>query len=265
MPTKFLRIGGEAIHYLHTGPTTLPDTPPPLNRGAALLFLSGEGGSAAMWDAQLAHFGREHSPVAIDLPAHGRSTRLDPPASVAEAVEIVLSVLDGLRAPPAVLVGHGYGGHVALAAAVAEPGRVRAVVTIGTSPRGRFPEDHLAKLRQVVKGRLGQQFDTPYFGAAPDMNAMRTYFTELAKTDPKVRLDDIVAYAGSDLGEALVRVSVPVLVVHGGDDRICPCTTADELARSIPGARSATIAGAGHVAHIEKPEDVNRAIESVLS
>lgn len=265
MRTKFLRIGSEAIHYLHTGKTTLPDTPPPLDRGAAIVFVSGEGGSAAMWGAQLAHFGRDHSPVAIDLPAHGRSTRLDAPATVAEAVDVLVSVLVGLRAPPAVLVGHGYGGHVALAAAVAEPGRVRAVVTIGTSPVGRFPEDHRTKLELVVKGRLGQQFDTPYFGASPDMNAMRTYFMELAKTDPKVRLDDIAAYAGSDLGGSLERLSVPVLVVHGSDDRMCPCATADELARAIPGARSATIAGAGHVAHIEKPDDVNRAIESVLA
>src|SRR5262245_1047167 len=98
MPTKFLRIGDEAIHYLHTGATTLPDVPPSLERGRAILFLSGEGGSASMWSQQLAHFGDAHSPLAMDLPAHGRSSRLDAPADVREAVETVLAFLAGVAA-----------------------------------------------------------------------------------------------------------------------------------------------------------------------
>jgi pyruvate dehydrogenase E2 component (dihydrolipoamide acetyltransferase) len=139
MPTKFLRIGDEAIHYLHVGGTTLPDVPPSFDRGTAIVFLSGEGGSAAMWAQQLAHFGGEHSPVAIDLPAHGRSSRLDPPADVRAAVDAVLAFLDGVAAPPAVLVGHGYGGHVAACTAVARPVSVRGVVAIGAAVRGSSP------------------------------------------------------------------------------------------------------------------------------
>src|SRR5262245_5203016 len=265
MPTKFLRIGEEAIHYLHVGATTLPDVPPPLERGRAIVFLSGEGGSAAMWARQLAHFGGEHSPVAMDLPAHGRSSRLDPPADVGAAVDAVLAFLDGVSAPPAVLVGHGYGGHVALATAVARPAAVGAVVAIGAAARGEFPEDHLVKLRQVVKGRLGQQFDTPYFCSKPDVNAMRTFWGELAKTDPKVRLGDIDAYRASDLTGSLDRLRVPVLVLHGTEDRICPPSAGEHLARAIPGARFEVIAECGHVPHIENPEAVNRFIAEILS
>ena len=264
MPTKFLRTGDEAIHYLHTGATTLPDVPPPLDRGRAIVFLSGEGGSASMWSHQLAHFGGAHSPVAMDLPAHGRSSCLDPPADVAAAVEAVLAFLDGIAAPPAVLVGHGYGGHVALASALARPAAVRAVVAIGAAACCEFPEEHLAKLRLVVKGRLGQQFDTPYFGAKPDMAAMRTFWGELAKTDPKVRLGDLEAYRASDLSGALGGLGVPVLVLHGAEDRICPPSAGERLAGGIPGARFETIAESGHVPHIEQPAAVNRAIEELL-
>ena len=264
MPTKFLRIGDEAIHYLHVGATTLPDVPPSFDRGTAIVFLSGEGGSAAMWAQQLAHFGGEHSPVAMDLPAHGRSSRLDAPADVRAAVDAVLAFLDGVAAPPAVLVGHGYGGHVALATAVARPASVRGVVAIGAAVRGEFPEDQLVKLRQVVKGRLGQQFDTPYFCAKPEMNAMRTFWGELTKTDPKVRLGDIDAYGASDLSESLDRLRVPVLVLHGAEDRICAPSAGERLAGAIRGARFEAIPESGHVPHIEKPDAVNRLIAELL-
>ena len=256
MPAKFLRIGDEAIHYLHTGATTLPDVPPCLERGTPFLFLSGEGGSAAMWAAHLAAFGREHCAVAMDLPAHGRSTGLDAPATVGAAVAAVLALLDGLRAPPLVLVGHGSGGRVALATALRRPERVRAVVTIGSAARGTFPAEHAEKLRQVVKGRLGQQFDTPFFGPKPEMDAMRGFWTELTKSDPKVRLTDIEAYAAWDLGPALGGLEVPVLALH---------TAAERLASAPPKARLEVIAGAGHVAHLERTAEVQRAIEDWLA
>lgn len=265
MPAKFLRIGDEAIHYLHTGETTLPDVPPCLERGTPLLFLSGEGGSAAMWAAHLAAFGRDHCAVAMDLPAHGRSSGLDAPNSVAAAVDAVLALLDGLQAPPLVLVGHGYGGHVALALALRRPERVRGVVTIGAAARGAFPEEHVAKLRQVVKGRLGQQFDTPYFGPKPEMEAMRTFWTELTKSDPKVRLADIEAYLASDLGSALGGLGVPVLALHGEHDRICPRAAAEQLASAVPGAKLEVIAEAGHVVHLERAAEIQRAIEAWIA
>jgi pimeloyl-ACP methyl ester carboxylesterase len=73
MPTKYVHLDDDrAINVVHAGATTLPHLPPAMRRGAALVFLHGEGGSAQLWAKQLAHFGGAHSPVAIDLPGHGR-------------------------------------------------------------------------------------------------------------------------------------------------------------------------------------------------
>jgi pimeloyl-ACP methyl ester carboxylesterase len=212
-----------------------------------------------MWAGHLAAFAHEHCAVAMDLPAHGRSSRLDAPATIGEAVGAVLALLDAVPSPPLVLVGHGYGGHVALATALARPARVRGVVTIGTAARGCFPEEHVAKLRQVVQGRLGQQFDTPYFGAKPDMDAMRLFWTELTRSDPKVRLADIEAYAASDLSGALGSLDRPVLALRGEQDRICPQAAAEQLVSALPRARLEVIPEAGHVAHLERAAEVQRA------
>lgn len=264
MPSKYLRRDDEALHYVHTGRTTLPDQPPELTAGATLLFLHGEGGSAPLWSRQLAHFAAAHSPVALDLPGHGRSTGLDGPHSIDEAAEVVAAFLEGIGAPAAVLVGHGYGGHVALAAAAARPERVRGVVTLGTAARASIPDEATEKLRAVVQGRIGQQFDTPYFGSAPDMAIAREFWGEMVKTDPKVRLTDMLAYRASTVATRLARVAQPVLVLVGEADRLCPRAAAEELATGLPNARFASIPDAGHVAHLEKPDEVHRHIERFL-
>ncbi|HZR82129.1 MAG TPA: alpha/beta hydrolase [Candidatus Binatia bacterium] len=266
MPTKHLHLDEDtAIHVVHAGVSTLPHLPPPLGSGVALVFLHGEGGSAALWSRQIAHFARAHSPVAIDLPGHGRSTGLDAPASVADAAATVAAVLTALQAPPAVLVGHGLGGQVALATALRQPDRVRAVVTIGTAASPAIAPALVEQLEKIVQGRLGQQFDTPFFGSSPDMAVMREFWGEMVKTDPRVRLGDVRAYRASDLRGALRSLAKPVLVVHGADDRMCERTKAEELAAAIPRARLVVVAGGGHVVHLEQAEAVNRAIEEFVA
>lgn len=265
MPTKYLRDGDLALHYVHTGPTTLPDQPPELRRGAMLLFLAGEGGSAALWSRQLAHFAAAHSPLALDLPAHGRSSGLEAPAGIAEAAEVVAGFLTQLASPPAVVVGHGFAGHVALELAASRPEVVRAVVAIGTALRPAGVEEAIGKLEPVVQGRIGQQFDTPFFGDATDPGVMRELWTEMVKTDPRVRLSDLRAYARSRVAEGLGAVAKPVLVIVGEADRICPRAAAEDLAGAIPGARLVAVPGGGHVVHLEKPDEVNRAIEDLIA
>lgn len=265
MPTKYLRRDDLALHYVHTGPTTLPDRPPEIGRGALLLFLHGEGASAALWSRQMAHFAAAHSPIALDLPAHGRSCGLAGPESIAAAAEVVAAFLDGIGAPPAVIVGHGFAGHIALEVAATHPARVRSVVTIGTAARASIPADAIDKLGMVVRGRLGQQFDTPYFGNALDPNLMREFWTEMVKTDPKVRLGDLIAYRDSTTATRLGAVAKPVLVIAGEADKLCSCDAAEELAKGLPDARLVKIADAGHIAHLEKAAEVNAAIEGFLA
>jgi pimeloyl-ACP methyl ester carboxylesterase len=265
MPTKYARIDDLAVHYAHGGGTTLPDQPPPLGKGAALLLVHGEGGSGALWARQLAHFAAEHSPVAVDLPAHGRSSGLDGPASAEDAAALLGRFLEALGAPPAVVVGHGLGGQVALLLALREPARVRAVVTIGTAAKADPHQQTTEKIRLVVKGRLGQQFDTPFFGPSPEMNAMREFWSEMVKTDPKVRLSDLVASSCCDLRGRLADIGRPTLVIQGEADQLCPRAAAEELAKAIPGARLCVVPGAGHVAHLEKPAEVNQAIADFVA
>lgn len=264
MPTKYLYRDELAIHYEHTGETTLPGVPPPLDRGAAILFVHGTGGNGRLWSRQLAHFGARHSPVAVDLPGHGRSGGLDGPASIAEAAALLSHVLEELQAPPAVVVGHGLGGKVALALALDHAPRVRAVVTIGTTSAPAAAESEIGVLRDVVRGRRPQAFDTPLFAKKPDMAVIREAWGEIVKTDPRVRLQDLETYERDDLRPRLSSIGVPTLVLHGEDDAYCDRACAEELAGGVGGARLELVPGAGHLAQMEQADRVNALIEELL-
>jgi pimeloyl-ACP methyl ester carboxylesterase len=94
---------------------------------------------------------------------------------------------------------------------------------------------------------------------------MREFWTEMVKTDPRVRLSDILAYRRSDMSGRLKTLKRPALVVQGGADQLCARGKADELVSGIEVARLALIEGAGNVAHLEKSGEVNQAIDAFLT
>ena len=54
----------------------------------------------------------------------------------------------------------------------------------------------------------------------------------------------------------LPRVNVPTLIVWGENDRIVPVSAGERISSAMPDARLEVIAGAGHMPHIEKPDEV---------
>jgi pimeloyl-ACP methyl ester carboxylesterase len=258
--SKYIDIDGTAVHYLHTGPTTLPDVPPALDRGALLVLLHAAGSTAGMWRRQLIGLESEHSAVAIDLPGHGRSSGIDGPGSVEESAAVVLRVLEALRLRPSVLVGRSMGGAVALVVAARAPERVRGLVLACSAVRFTLTDEMLASARDVARGRLPQQFTTDTFSTATGIDLMREAWMEQVKTDPRVRLTDLLACRAFDGRPLLPTIRVPTLVVAGADDGITPVTQAEELAASIAGARLEVIAQAGHQAPLEQSERFNELV-----
>jgi predicted glycosyltransferase/predicted alpha/beta hydrolase family esterase len=78
-----------------------------------------------------------------------------------------------------------------------------------------------------------------------------------AETTPEVLLADVLSVLGPEAAhDWATRVSVPVLVIHGGDDRISPLTRAKSLA-SDTGGELVVLEGAGHVPLVRDPVRVN--------
>jgi 3-oxoadipate enol-lactonase/4-carboxymuconolactone decarboxylase len=260
LPSKYANVGGTAVHYLHTGPTTLPDVPPALASGRLFLLVHAAGSTATLWRRQLDALAADHSGVAPDLPGHGRSTGLDGLPTIEAYADFLDAFATGLGLRPFVLVGRSMGGAVGLSFAVRHPARLQALVLACTAARFVFAPEQMAAHRDVVRGRLPQQFTSETFSPSTGFDLMREAWTEQVKTDPRVRYTDLLACEAFDARALLGRIRVPTLVVAGGDDGVTPVARSEELAAGIPGARLEVIAQAGHQAPLERSDVFNRTV-----
>jgi len=262
VPSKYAQIAGDAVHFLHTGPTSLPGVPPALERGALFVFVHGAGRNAGDFRGTLAALEPEHSAVAIDLPGHGRSTGIDALASVEAYADVVERFAAAVLRRSFVLVGWSMGAQVVLAAASRGLPRLAGLVLISGAAVWTLDPAMLAAQRDVVRGRRPQIFDKTLFSPATAFDVMREAWTEQVKTDPRVLYGDLSLAQRFDARTILASIHLPALVVQGADDRLTAPGQAEALARGLSAARLVVLERAGHFPLLEQPERTHELLTS---
>jgi len=265
MPTKYVTLNSTAVHYFHTGRTTLPGVVPDVSRGESLLFIHGAGSNGNTWHRQLAAFGDAHSPLAFDFPGHGRSGGTESLKSIDAYRDCLAAFMDALHLRPSVLIGRSMGGAVAMAYALTHPQRVRGLVLVATAARFDLPQTMLDTWQHVMLGRAQQPFSTDAFSPQTDFAVMREAWMEQVKTDPRVRYYDFVACNSFDFTDRLGALNVPTLIIAGRDDRFTPLERSEVLHRGIPGSTLVILDNAGHTQPAEKPAEFNAAVSEFLA
>ena len=249
-----------------------------------LVLLHGQPGSPADWQPVTARLPAPLHAIAADRPGYG-SSRL-PAGGFAAGARAVLDDLDARGITRAVLVGHSYGGGVALAAAALAPRRVEAVVLLASVGPGcvngwdkLLAAPGTGQLCALVAWRL-----TPWMARArlartarrrgrplrPDEHVnwqvwghpgrghrplWRTFLTE-----QRALLREL-----GELEHALASVQAPVLLLADPRDTLVPVDTARRLARALPDARLQLIDGADHHLPRRAPDTVADAIVAFLA
>jgi pimeloyl-ACP methyl ester carboxylesterase len=209
---------------------------------------------------------------------------LDGPFTIEQALADVEAVLDALGWRRAVVVGHSWGGHLALHAAVGLSGRLDRVLAVdplgGVGDGGAAEFD--AELRRRVPDHLRARADeltardvAGEAGAEEQLELLDilwpSYFADptSAPPCPSMRIGveasaglwpDLEAHLPA-LEEALPGVTVPVGILAGAGSPMPPQTATVETARRIPGAWAALEPGAGHFPWVERPGCVRAALD----
>jgi pimeloyl-ACP methyl ester carboxylesterase len=230
-----------------------------------VVLLHGQPGSRADWQQVTAQLPATLHAIAVDRPGYGSSPL--PAGGFADGARAVLDDLDARGIRRAVLVGHSYGGGVALSAAVLAPDRVEAVVLLaGVGPGCVNGWDRLlgapgigplcaliawrltpwiarARLASMTRRRgrppgPGEHVNWQVWAQASRDHG-RLWRTFLAEQRTLLReLDGLVCAARS--------VQAPVLLLVDPLDAVVPVDTARRLAQVLPHARLHMVAGAGH-------------------
>jgi pimeloyl-ACP methyl ester carboxylesterase len=262
---KYFEIDGHVLNVFHGGGSTLPGVAPDLSRGQCLVFVHGAGSNGGVWHRQISTFARNHSPIAFDLPGHGRSSGTEALASVAAYAEITLHLLDRLGVKRSILVGSSMGASIALDLALRAPERVEALVLMSCAAKISLSSKTIENWRQVMMGRTPQPFTPDGYGDDVPFEILREGWEHQVKTDPRVRYFDLVAANGLDFRPRLAEIRTPSLVIGGSKDPIAPPAACGALAAAIAGAKHVEIEGAGHYLYREKPEELHAAIDTFLN
>jgi 3-oxoadipate enol-lactonase len=242
--------------------------------GEPVLMLHGFPFNRSMWRAQVEALGESCRVVVPDLRGHGESEVVEGAATMEESARDVASLLDELKVESVSVVGLSMGGYVALAFYRLFPERVRALVLADTRSQADTDEARRAReetARRALEEGMGPIADT----MLPKLLAPATLEREpevvarvremILKTKPEGAAAALRGMAvRRDQTDLLAEMSVPVLVLVGGEDAITPPSDAEAMSRRIEGSRLEIIEGAGHVSNVERPGQFNRALLNFL-
>ncbi len=235
--------------------------------GPALLLLHGIGSSATSWDRQTGLLADDYALIAPDLRGYGPSPDPDGRASLDDVADDLAALLDG----PTHVVGVSFGALAALALARRHPHLVRSLVladaTLGRGALAPADRERWIAERYALGDHLQERAEErAHEIAAP--GAPACVIEEIARNMRRVRpagyraVTDIIAV--TDARPWLANVTVPVLVMCGEHDGVVGLALSESIAEAIPGARLATIPGAGHAPQVERPAAFAAAVRAFL-
>jgi pimeloyl-ACP methyl ester carboxylesterase len=209
------------------------------------------------------------------------------PYDVATQVADVAQVLDALGWDRATVVGHSWGGHLAMHVAAALPDRLDGVLVVdplgavGDGGEAVFEAEMLARTPVEVRDKAHELDQRALRGEGTDDDVIEglrlmwpAYFPdwESAPPMPPMRAS-AEAYAGTfaslheempRLEAALDTVRVPVGFVHGAASPM-PVSASADAADRIPGAWVDVVDGAGHLIWMDVPGSVAAALARLSS
>jgi pimeloyl-ACP methyl ester carboxylesterase len=265
-----LDIDGASVEYLEQG------------SGSPVMLLHSTGASSAQWRALVERLATRFHVIAPDLVGYGATThwRGRGAFGLAHEAALVGALLDRLD-EPAHLVGHSYGGAVALHVARTRGDRLRSLTLFEPVAFHLLRDgdaDDAAALREIgdvaaeVARALGcgdyaagaghfvDYWNGPGAWAAVPVVRQDALMARLSK----VALDFQAALHEPTSLEDLERIAVPTLLMQGehsprSTQRICR-----RLAGTLRALRMATVRGAGHMAPLTHRDEVNTQIVAHL-
>lgn len=267
-PSQFVEAAGIRLHIRDTGPRDAP----------ALLLLHGFGGSLHTWDALAARLESTYRVIRLDLPGFGL-TGPDPGRDYSDARShaVLMALMDRLGVARAAVAGHSMGGRIAWTLAALHPERVERLVLMApdgfASPGfayGAAPKvPLLLRLLPYVMPTvlLRGSLAPAYANQAMVTNALVRRYRDMLLA-PGVRgaiLDRTAQSVLVDPVPLLHRITAPMLLLWGREDRMIPVQNADDYLAELPDVRLVTFPGVGHVLHEEAADKTAEAVRDFLT
>lgn len=250
---------GEITHYHDLG------------EGTPILFLHGSGTgvtAAANWWLTLPDMAEVGRCIAIDSIGYGQSVVAEGTEYGIRAwVEHAIRVLDALGIEKTWIVGNSLGGWVGLQLAIDHPERLHGVVSMGTG--GAQLTGALKSHSNPVLTPEGIRETLEKFVVDKSLitdELVRLRFESAQNDTASDRLKQVVTARDRDRNEfpldfdALAKLEMPVLLIHGMQDVVITPSRTWDLLQTIPHADAHIFNQCGHWSQVEKAEEFNKVV-----
>jgi pimeloyl-ACP methyl ester carboxylesterase len=274
-PVQHVTIHGHRRAYVKAG------------KGPALLLVHGLGCTHRTWLPVLDSLARRYTVIAPDLLGHGESDKPRADYSIGAFANGMRDLLTVLGVDKVTVVGHSFGGGVAMQFAYQFPERTERLVLVGSGGLGPEVSTAIKAISTTgfyqVMGALTLPGVRHLGGAGlralsrTGLSAFRD-FDEVAQVyhsfrDPRARaavrhvVRAVVDWQGQIVtmaDRAYLTEAMPMWVVWGRDDRVIPVSHANNVAALAPKARVEVIPDSGHFPHKDHPERFARIVRDFV-
>ena len=235
------QIAGSRIHILKSG------------SGSAVLSIHSIEGNLG-WLPYLDALSQSACVYAPTHPGYGASERPEWLETISDLARFYLWMLQELELDKVHLIGGFMGGWIAAEMAVMCPQALHSLTLIGTAgvrpSEGEIADIFLMGEEETINLAIGDPSPITTRLETEEQNV------RIRGREMTTRLCWKPYMYDPSLIHLLPRVDVRTLVVWGEHDHIVPVNAGERIARAMPNARLEIVAGAGHLPHIEKPEEV---------
>ncbi|MRR57973.1 MAG: alpha/beta hydrolase [Deltaproteobacteria bacterium] len=247
-----------------------------LGSGPPLVFVHGWSFSGSVWRFQKEALSNRYQCVCMDLRGHGQSSAPATGYALDDFASDLTALFERLDLSRASILGWSLGALVALAAHRELRERLASLVLVsGTSrfvacegyPHG-LPSKEPRGLALRLKRNPQQAMDAFFRGMfTPEElagNAFKHIEKEVVLPSQSAALQSLETLASADVRYMLSSVQLPVLLVHGDRDTVCPADASRYMAEMLPCASLAILEGAGHAPMLTRRSEFDCLVGSFL-
>jgi pimeloyl-ACP methyl ester carboxylesterase len=284
-----LRGAGHEVEYLtiHGHRRAFVRTGRPVGQAPVLLLLHGLGADHATWHPVIDQLARRYTVIAPDLLGHGQSAKPRADYTLGGYANGMRDLLTVLGIDKVTLVGHSFGGGVAMQFAYQFPERTERLILVGTGGLG--PEvtpviralttpgfeylmvpltapgiRHVAAFAMRALSRTGIKEFRDFDEVAKIYETFSQYDARSAVAHVTRAVVDWRGQVVTMADRAYLTEAMPLCVIWGEDDNVIPATHAALAAELAPGARVEILANAGHFPHKDHPERFARIVHDFV-
>ena len=231
---------------------------------------------STVFDHLVAELANDFHLIVLDLHGH-RESGYRLPLTLESMTEDYDALLTKLGFSKIAWVGYSIGGMIGMRLALSRPQLVDSLILIATSARPDPPEIRQQSWalwemfrdghrQEVVDPALRFFFAPNSFETQPQLIAeYRHKITNYSEKQANAMFEVAGAvFERSDISDAIHRIKAPTLIIAGTEDLISPQQESALIGSRISNARLITIANAGHLLVVEKPQEVTRSIRDFL-